>query len=133
MKTRVSEDGNRGFMEEHPVSVHSFSLPVRGGCGARDWVWRNRAICNGYTPDGRFPSSFVLISIGAGSARILYKSWFSFDCHPAPAPPLKEAGSAMRHETANTAQPLPSHLRGGAGVGWVRFLCFASSIFRSKR
>ena len=47
-------------------------LPVRGGCGGRGRVSRSRATCSGCTPDGTCPSSCVLISSGAATARIAY-------------------------------------------------------------
>ena len=47
-------------------------LRVPAGCGAHARASHSKATYSGYTPDGTCPSSCVLISIGAASARISY-------------------------------------------------------------
>ena len=47
--------------------------PGREGCAGRDWALRSTATYSGCTPDGRCPSSCVLICCAAVFARNAYK------------------------------------------------------------
>ena len=47
--------------------------PGREGCADRDWALRSTATYSGCTPDGRCPSSCVLICCAAAFARNVYK------------------------------------------------------------